>query len=114
MKIGEMKDRITFLKKKEQKEEKKSAVVDLSDDNYEPYKKPVWAKVEYWKTTEIYSAKAVNVLDTIKFIIRYRRDIKSDMRIKFNDDIYEIKGKPRPLDSKKMYLLIVGEGVEHE
>lgn len=108
MKIGQMRDRIKFLNKKQQT----GAVINLSDNNYEPYK-TVWSKVEYVSSKEIYSTNANNTLNVVKFIIRYRTDIKNDMRIEFDNDTYEIKGI-RPLDTKKMYLMVIGELIKHE
>lgn len=108
MSPGEMKDRITF----QTKNTPSGAVVDLSDDNYVDYKS-TWAKVEYASVKEMFKSDADNIVNTLKFIIRYRTDIKNDMRVFFDDDSYEIKGI-RPLDRKKMYLLIVGELVQHE
>jgi SPP1 family predicted phage head-tail adaptor len=107
MNIGQMRDRITFLKKEEQT----GAVVNL-DGNYTDYA-TVWAKVEYFSSKEIYSANAINVLNSLKFIIRYRTDIDNAMRIRFDNNIYKITGI-RPLDNKKMYMLIIAEQIENE
>ncbi len=108
MNPGKLKDRITILKPIENS----SAVKSLSNNAYEPHK-TIWSKVEYVSSKEIFSANANNTLNVVKFIVRYRKDIKSNMRIQHDENIYEIKGI-RPLDTKKMYLLITGEVVEHE
>lgn len=106
MNMSQMKDRITFLSPPN------DDGINL-DPPYNPYC-TVWAKVEYFSSKEIYSANAINILNSIKFIIRYRTDIRHDMRIKLeNGDVYEITGI-RPLDDKKMYLLIVSEMIKHE
>lgn len=109
MEIGDMRDRITLLKKKEQS----GPVVDLSNNNYTEYK-TIWAKVEYWKSSEVYSAKAVNIMDTLKFITRYRTDIKNDMRIKYNDEYYDIKSIKPFGQGNRQWLIVVGELVKHE
>ena len=108
MRVGEMKNRITI----QQKNVQTGAVVDLSGNNYTDYN-TVWAKVEYTSVKEMYKSDSDVVVNTLKFIIRHRTDIKNDMRIRFNNDYYEIKGI-RPLTAKKMYIIIIAESVQHE
>ncbi len=103
-----MKHKITI----QQKNDVSSFVVDLSDQNYTNYK-TIWAKVEYTSVKEIFKAEADTVVNTLKFVIRYRTDLEDNMRILFNTKHYEIKGI-RPLDDTKMYLIIIADLIKHE
>jgi SPP1 family predicted phage head-tail adaptor len=107
MQIGDMKDRITILKPKEQ-----TSIIDLSDDNFDDYI-TVWSKVEYVSVKEMYSSEAVNFSNTLKFIIRYREDIKNNMAIRYKSNTYKIQGI-KPLDKMNTYLIIVANIIENE
>ncbi|GKX29014.1 hypothetical protein SH1V18_14940 [Vallitalea longa] len=103
---GELNTRIPFLKKKE------SDTLDLSNDAYELYKN-IWTKVKYMSAKETFTSDANNVLNRVNLVIRTRKDIKNDMRFLLDEVPYEIKGI-RPLDKRKMYLLVTGEIIKHE
>lgn len=107
MNPGELRDRITFQIKPEQS----GGVINL-DPTFEDYC-TVWAKVEYLKGREFWSAKAVNAEQTVRLIIRYRTDITADMRVKFGGNTYEIIAPPMPLDNKKRWLVILCSEVKH-
>jgi SPP1 family predicted phage head-tail adaptor len=109
MNPGRMNKRIIILRSSDGNN---SFVKPLGNESYVPYKQ-IWSKVEHVSAKEIFNSKANNTLNVVKFIIRYRKDIKSDMRIKYDSHVYEIKGI-RPLDTKKMYLMLIGELIQHE
>ncbi|SDL20412.1 phage head closure protein [Natronincola ferrireducens] len=104
MKIGEMRERINFKKKKETD----GPVQNLTD--YDDYC-TVWAKVDYLKGKKLWSAKAANVETNAEFVIRYRKDIAADMLINFDNKDFEITSIA-PLDIKRTYLVIYGKDIE--
>lgn len=105
MNIGDMKYRIEIQKKVETT----GPIPDL-DPEYENHC-TVWAKVEYLKGTEFWAAKAVNAEQEVRFIIRYRKDITADMRVKFDGNFYEITAPPVPLDKQRKWLAIMGRQI---
>lgn len=52
----------------------------------------VWAAKDPLRTREFFAAAAVNAEDTVKFRVRYRTDIKPDMRIVDDGRVYSITG----------------------
>ena len=106
MEIGQMTERITILKPKTQS----GAVIDLDDNTkWEQYRN-AWAKVEYLKGQEYYTAMAVNAETAIRFIIWYCKDIDTTMAIKYQSHIYEITSV-YPLDDTKTWLGILAKEV---
>lgn|GEM_PF-198980 len=75
--IGDLRNRITL----------QVFVTTLDDDGFETQEwqdlRTVWAKVENLHGREFYAAAAVQVEKTVKFSIRYIKDIDETMRIKF-------------------------------
>jgi len=103
MNIGEMRDRITFQEKVYSLD---SPYVSNTYSNYTT----VWAKVEYLNGREYWNAKAVNAEQTVRFIIRYRNDITTKMRVAYNSMLYDITAV-QPLDNKKQWLVVVAKEV---
>lgn len=101
--------KVVFMKRKKGTN---AYVQKLSDDSFEIYK-DAYASVEYISSKEVYLANANNMINVVKFITWYRKDIMPDMRIHYDGGIYKIKGQ-RPLDKNKTYLLITGELIKHE
>jgi SPP1 family predicted phage head-tail adaptor len=106
MEIGQMTERITILKPKQQS----GAVVDLDDNNKWDTYRNAWAKVEYLKGQEYYAAMAVNAETSIRFIIWYCKDIDATMAIKYQGHIYNINSV-YPLDSTRTWFIILAKEV---
>lgn len=49
-----------------------------------------YAKIMNLHGQELYSAQSVNSKATVKFLIRYTKDLDTNMRIKFQDKFYNI------------------------
>lgn len=77
MKIEELRHRITFQKYIEITDEEGFATQDWQDIA------TVWASVENLYGREYWQAAAVQAENTVKFTIRYRKDLTNDMRIFF-------------------------------
>ncbi len=68
----------------------------------------VWSEVRDLGGKEFFASMGeTNKLKT-KFKIHYRDDISTDMRIRFNDVVYNIT-TPDNLDYSKKWLLLIGE-----
>jgi SPP1 family predicted phage head-tail adaptor len=83
---GEFNKRITFLGQggEEQYDEEGYPIPS------EPIKKSVWAKVIPVSGREFIEAKATQSENIYRFIIRYRKDLDTSMKITFNDRTFEI------------------------
>ena len=101
-----MKNKITFQKKINQ-----TGPIVLLDD-YEDYK-TIWSKAKYLSGRNFYTARAANIKTDVEFVIRYRTDLDETMRIKFNDEFYNIEGI-LPLDNNRMYLIIKAYNIKHD
>lgn len=102
MNAGELRHRITIQR-------------DVSDGTTDVYGNPapdwksvcsVWAGKKGVKGTAFYQAAAEYSTSDIVYIIRYRPDIKTGMRIIDGDRIGEIKVPPVDPDFKKQWLQI--------
>lgn len=109
MKIGELGKRITLLQ-----------VTTTIDENgfardEEMELAIVWAAVSNLHGKEYFAAKAVQAENTIKFTIRYRPGITSNMKIRFQDrlfnitDIDDIKYRKKYLEIKAVEVLPSGQ-----
>lgn len=76
-------------------------------DEWVSYCKP-YSKVTDMGGKESYSAMGENNKLKTKFGIRYRNDLNTDMRIVFNNRIYNILFVDN-LDYKKRWLILIGE-----
>lgn len=59
-------------------------------DTWETFKSGIWASVEPLLGTELFTALTANSKVEVKFNMRYITEIDNTMRIKYNNDIYEI------------------------
>lgn len=104
MKMEEMRDRITFQTPKIEESPVKSLKSQYDDFV------TVWAKVEYLKGREFWEAKAVNAETTVRFIIRYRKNISNDMRVLYDNKFYSITSVML-LDNTRKWLVVLGSEV---
>ncbi|RXM59319.1 phage head closure protein [Clostridium tetani] len=84
MDIGNLKHRVTF--------QRFTTVVNDNGFEEEAWQdfKTGWAKVENLHGREYFEAAAVQAEKTVKFTIRFIKDIDESMRIKFRDKHYNI------------------------
>lgn len=84
MEIGKLNKRITF----------QAFTSTVNENGFEEQNwvdvKIVWASVANLSGREYFAAAAVQAETTVKFIIRYTSDLNTDMRISFQDGIYNI------------------------
>ncbi len=109
MNPGEFRNRITILKRKSNS----GPVKNLDDKEVWTDYSNIWAKVEYikgLKSSEFFAAKAVNAENSIKFIIRYRNDITTNMAVRFNGRVLNIE-YAAPIDCRNSLLLIIAREV---
>lgn len=82
-------------------------------DDYEDYES-IWAESRYLRGRNLYSARAANVKIDVEFVIRYRTDLDETMRIKKENEFYEIEGI-LPLDNNsREYLIVKAYGIKHD
>lgn len=84
MGIGELKHRIIIQK----------PVIKINENGfegelYEDYK-TVWSKIKNLNGKEYFEASAVQKEKTVKFMIRFIKDIDETMKISFQEKIYDI------------------------
>ena len=101
-----LRERIIFQDKKETT----GAVIDFYD--YIDYK-TIWAEARFLKGRNYYADRAVNIKTEVEFIIRHRKDINKSMRIKYNNELYNIEGIV-PLENNHMYLIVRAYSAEHD
>lgn len=107
MKIGDLRHRITLQKYTETTDEEGFSIQEWQDIA------TVWASIENLYGREYWQAAAIQAENTIKFIIRYRKDLPNDMRIKFQDQHYEIISINN-IKYKNEYIEIKAKEVEKE
>ncbi len=89
MKIGELRQRITF-KIKSDKTTNDNAFLLPDDEIWKEDFKTVWSAVYPLKGKEFWSARAVHNEKTVKFYIRYTKGLKEDMMIVYGDRKFNI------------------------
>ncbi|KAB2953724.1 phage head closure protein [Heliorestis acidaminivorans] len=82
--IGQLKERITLQKKILSKTANGFEVESWQDVC------TLWASVSNLRGREFFAAAAVQAEKTVKFTIRYQKDIDSSMRILFRGKVYNI------------------------
>lgn len=82
--IGDLNQRITLLKPINSVDNNGFEI-----DSYYIYKK-VWAKVSNLRGKEYFFAEAIKAEQTVKFTIRYQKDIDTTMKILFRGKTYDI------------------------
>ncbi|EHN13437.1 phage head closure protein [Clostridium sporogenes] len=84
MDIGDLKHRVTF--------QRFTTVVNdngFEEETWQDYK-TVWASVSNLYGREYFEAAAIQEENTVKFTIRFIKEINESMRIKFRDKQYSI------------------------
>lgn len=68
----------------------------------------IWANIEPLSTRDVIQAKAAGSQVTLRCIIRYRKDINTTMRIRYDGKTYKIDGEPlADKDSGREYLTLL-------
>lgn len=68
----------------------------------------VWADIEPLSVKDVLNAQAVNSQAKIRCIIRYRKNIMSAMRVRYDGKVYKIDGEPlADKESGKDYLTLI-------
>jgi len=68
----------------------------------------VWAEVKPIAGREYFTAAAVQAEHQVRFTMRYRKDVTSDMRLRYDDQDYEIKAI-LDLGARRAWLQVMGE-----
>lgn len=107
MKIGDLRNRITLQKYIETTDEEGFSTQEWQDVA------TVWASVENLYGREYWQAATVQAENTVKFIIRYRKEIDNAMRINFQDKLHNIISIDN-IKYKNEYIEIKAKEVEKE
>lgn len=70
----------------------------------------IWAEVKPIAGREYFQAAAIQAQHQVRFTMRYRKDITSDMRLQYDGQEYEIKAI-LDLGGRRTWLQIMGEAV---
>ena len=70
----------------------------------------VWASAEPIAGREYFTAAAVQAQHQVRFTMRYRNDITSDMRLRYDGQDYEIKAI-LDLGGRRAWLQVMGEAI---
>lgn len=105
MKIGDLRYRVTLQKYLETTDEEGFATQNWQDIA------TVWASVENLYGREYWQAAAIQAENTVKFTIRYRKDLSNDMKIKFQGKLYNIISVDN-IKYKNEYIEIKAKEVE--
>jgi SPP1 family predicted phage head-tail adaptor len=109
---GEMDKRITFLKK----------VLDTNTTNedevtsWQPIttNATVWTKVIQFVGREVVVADQIQSVFRTQFVIDYRSDLTEDMRILYNNKLYNIISIIEHESSRNGYLLVAADVIPNE
>ncbi len=85
MDIGQLNKRITIQKFTTTENDMGDSISEWADY------KTLWASVSNLHGREFWQAQQVSSENTVKFTIRYCKDIDTTMRISFNGKVYDIK-----------------------
>lgn len=98
--VGKMNKRITFMRKEPIKDE-------MGQDSFEwkEYKK-IWATIKPYKSSEAQFMSKLRPEVTHRAYIRFRKDITVDMRVMYNNRLFEISGPPIDMDEAHVMLEI--------
>lgn len=103
--IGKLNKRITLQKLCETEDENGNAKVEWADF------KTIWATVKPFKSSEYNFMGKLKPEVTHRIYVRYRNDIKPEMRIKYHGRIFEISGTPLDIDEAHKILEIQAQEV---
>ena len=103
MKASKLRQRITLIKLT-QTESQTGANGDVEYiDNA-----TIWANIEPLSVKDVLMAQSVGSQARLRCVVRYRKDIHSAMRVRYNNQLYEIDGDPLPdKDSGREYLTLI-------
>ncbi|MGM7682654.1 phage head closure protein [Cytobacillus sp. Hm23] len=105
---GQFRHRITF--QIYDKNAKDQDGFPLTEEQRWKYYKKVWAKIKTVKGSEYHQAATTKNENTIRFIIRFTKDINPDMRIIYREHAYEIESVIND-DMKSKTLTIIAKEV---
>ena len=75
----------------------------------------VWGAFEPYSTKERLAAASVQDETSVRAIIRYRDDVRAEMRISFRQKLYEIVGPPLPDQNSGLeHLTLMLQEIEGE
>lgn len=109
MRSGRLNALVTFEQKGSAKDEFGHAVDD--DSNWQPILGlvDIWANVKPITGRERWANQHMTNTATLAVTLRYRDDIKPEMRIRFGDMRLEITGPPINVDNRNRELVILCE-----
>ena len=68
----------------------------------------IWANIEPLSVRDVINAQAAGSQARLRCIVRYRKDINSTMRVKYDGKTYKIDGDPlADKDSGREYLTLI-------
>lgn len=68
----------------------------------------LWANIEPLSVKDVLKAQAVGSKARLRCVVRYRKDINSTQRVRYDDKLYKIDGDPLPdKDSGREYLTLM-------
>jgi SPP1 family predicted phage head-tail adaptor len=105
MKIGILRHRVTIQEKIVADDELKQQSETWTDIA------TVWASVEPLSGREYFASKQVNADISVKITMRCRKDITPDMRVVFNEVVYEILSVINPEERNISLILMCREAV---
>lgn len=106
MNIGAMRHRITFMQKVPTTDSE-----GFTQETWQPFK-TVWAAVEQVSGREYYQAATVNAENDVRFRIRYLRGITQDMKISYNNKLYDIQSIIDAKGTKEELVIVAREVVQ--
>lgn len=56
----------------------------------------LWANIEPLSVKDVLTAQAVGSKARLRCVVRYRKDINSTQRVRYDDKVYKIDGDPLP------------------
>ena len=106
MKIGKLKHRVILQRKEITEDELKQQTETWVDFAY------VWAAIQPLSGREYFSARQENAEITARITIRHLKDIKPNMRVLFDEKVYEILSVINPDERNASLVLMCKEAVE--
>jgi SPP1 family predicted phage head-tail adaptor len=67
----------------------------------------VWAAVEPLRGREYYAAAAASAESLVRFRLRYRKDVTADMRVKYDNRIFELNSPPIDPEERHKELIMM-------
>lgn len=101
MNIGSLRHRISIQKPVKQKDE-----LNQSTLNWVDFKR-VWSRMITLKGKEYIAAAATKSENTVRFVVRYTKDIDESMRILYKGRVFEIVAPPINDDEMNRTLTII-------